>query len=405
MVPKLRRVLCKIVIVLIFVLSAEEAYAQIVESDERAQMNVDEGLSFSKDSLFLLNFRFRMQNRAGLNTLAGDDLRIKDFEMRVRRLRLRFDGFVGNPKLQYYIQLGFSKADLDLESAAIAQPIRDAVLYYFVNDNFYIGFGQSKLPGNRQRVISSGNLQFADRSIANAYLTIDRDFGLFLYKTVPMNGLSLIQLKGVVSTGDGRNASAINSGLAYTGRMEYLPFGTFSNVGDYTEGDLEYEYTPKLSIGMTLSANFQATRTGGQLGPELYEDRDMTSFFIDGMFKYMGWAVLGEYMQRTSPNPITTNTEGDIRLVQVGKGFNTQVSKMINRKMELAARYSRVVPDESIKELQDRIDEAIIGYSWYVNGHRIKLQANFGYKWLEGLYQIDNTSNSFTGMFQVEFGI
>jgi phosphate-selective porin OprO/OprP len=405
MVPKLRRVLCKIVIVLIFVLSAEEAYAQIVESDERAQMNVDEGLSFSKDSLFLLNFRFRMQNRAGLNTLAGDDLRIKDFEMRVRRLRLRFDGFVGNPKLQYYIQLAFSKADLDLESAAIAQPIRDAVLYYFVNDNFYIGFGQSKLPGNRQRVISSGNLQFADRSIANAYLTIDRDFGLFLYKTVPMNGPSLIQLKGVVSTGDGRNASAINSGLAYTGRMEYLPFGTFSNVGDYTEGDLEYEYTPKLSIGMTLSANFQATRTGGQLGPELYEDRDMTSFFIDGMFKYMGWAVLGEYMQRTSPNPITTNAEGDIRLVQVGKGFNTQVSKMINRKMELAARYSRVVPDESIMELQDRIDEAIIGYSWYVNGHRIKLQANFGYKWLEGLYQIDNTSNSFTGMFQVEFGI
>jgi phosphate-selective porin OprO and OprP len=405
MVPKLRRVLCKIVIVLIFVLSAEVAHAQIVESDERAQLNVDEGISFSKDSLFLLNFRFRMQNRAGFNTLSGDDIGIKDFEMRVRRLRLRFDGFVGNPKLQYYIQLAFSKADLDLETTAIAQPIRDAVLYYFVNKNFYIGFGQSKLPGNRQRVISSGNLQFADRSIANAYLTIDRDFGLFLYKTVPMTGPSLIQLKGVISTGDGRNASAINSGLAYTGRVEYLPFGSFSNVGDYTEGDLEFETTPKLSIGVTMSANLQATRTGGQLGPELYESRDMTSLFVDGMFKYMGWAVLGEYMQRTSPNPFTSNDAGDIRLVQVGKGLNTQVSKMINRKMELAVRYARVVPDDSISELQDRIEEALIGYSYYINGHRIKLQANFGYKWLEGLYQIDNTSNSFTGMFQVEFGI
>lgn len=139
--PKLGDVLRKTFIVLIFVLWAGEALAQIVESDERAQMNVDEGLSFSKDSLFLLNFRFRMQNRAGINTLSGDELTVSDFEMRVRRLRLRFDGFVGNPKLQYYIQLAFSKADLDLETTAIAQPIRDAVLYYFVNDNFYVGFG------------------------------------------------------------------------------------------------------------------------------------------------------------------------------------------------------------------------------------------------------------------------
>ncbi|MFD2201908.1 porin [Shivajiella indica] len=392
-------------IILSFMFLAESGLAQVVESDERAQLNVDEGISFSKDSLFLLNFRFRMQNRAGFNTLGGDDLEIKDFEMRVRRLRLRFDGFVGHPKLQYYIQLAFSKADLDLEATAVAQPIRDAILYYFVSDNFYIGFGQSKLPGNRQRVISSGNLQFADRSIANSYFTIDRDFGLFLYNTIPLNGPSLIQLKGVVSTGDGRNASAINNGLAYTGRVEYLPFGAFSNVGDYSEGDLEFEYTPKLSIGTTLSTNIKATRTGGQLGPELYENRNMTSFIVDAMFKYVGWSFLGEYMQRTSPNPITTNDEGDIRFVQVGKGINTQLGRMITRKMELSMRYSKIVPDKSIEDLQDRVDELLIGYSWYINGHRIKLQANFGYKWLEGLYQIDNTGNSFTGMFQVEFGI
>ena len=53
--PKLGGVLRKTFIVLIFVLWAGEALAQIAESDERAQMNVDEGLSFSKDSLFLLN--------------------------------------------------------------------------------------------------------------------------------------------------------------------------------------------------------------------------------------------------------------------------------------------------------------------------------------------------------------
>src|SRR5690606_34645715 len=120
------------------------ANAQLVESDERAILSVDEGINFTKDSLFLMNLRFRMQNRAGFNTLSGDNLEVDRFEMRVRRLRLRFDGYVISPKFQYYIQLAFSKADLNLEDQIIAQPVRDAILYYNFNDNFYVGFGQSK---------------------------------------------------------------------------------------------------------------------------------------------------------------------------------------------------------------------------------------------------------------------
>jgi len=379
--------------------------AQVVESDERALLLVEDGVSFSKDSLFLLNFRFRMQNRAGFNTLEGDDFRVNEFEMRVRRLRLRFDGFVGHPRLQYYIQLAFSKADLDLENALIAQPVRDAIVYYIVNENLYFGFGQSKLPGNRQRVNSSGNLQFADRSTANALFNIDRDFGLFAYKTFPFRNAAQLQFKGALSTGDGRNASAINNGLSYTGRVEYLPFGMFSNNGDYSEGDLEFEPTPKLSIGMTYSANQKANRTGVQLGPNLFEPRDMNSLIIDGVFKYMGWAVLGEYLDRKSPNPFTSNEMGDLRIVQVGWGINTQVSRMLDRKNELALRYSKVTPDAEISQFQDRVDEVLVGFSRYVNGHRIKFQANVGYKWLEGLSRLDNAGNSWTGMFQVEFGI
>src|SRR5690606_10233321 len=212
-------------------LFVKSAHAQYVESDERAILSVDEGINFSKDSLFLMNLRFRMQNRAGFNTISGDDLGVDKFEMRVRRLRLRFDGFVMNPKFQYYIQLAFSHSDLNLEDQDKAQLVRDAILYYTFNDNFYIGFGQSKLPGNRQRVNSSGNLQFADRSIVNSMLTLDRDFGFFGYYTFRMPQ-SILMLKGAVSTGDGRNASAINNGLAYTGRAEFLPFGAFKNSGD-----------------------------------------------------------------------------------------------------------------------------------------------------------------------------
>ncbi|MFD2035261.1 porin [Belliella marina] len=395
------------IVSLFFVISnTNDLYGQTVESDERALLNVDEGIRFSKDSLFLMNLRFRMQNRAGFNSVYnGSDLSVEQFEMRVRRLRLRLDGYVLNPKFQYYIQLAFSKADLDLETGDIAQPIRDAILYYTVNRNLYFGFGQSKLPGNRERVISSGNLQFADRSIANSLFTLDRDFGMFGYYTLRTKGESVFLLKGAVSTGDGRNASAVNNGLSYTGRVEALPFGLFGNSGDYSEGDLEFEVNPKLSIGLTLSENQKAIRTGGQLGAELYQARTLNSLIIDAMFKYRGWAVMSEYMGRSAHDPITTNDSGDVRFVVVGKGMNTHLSKMVSPKSELALRYAFVIPDESISMYLDRVDESLLGFTHYLNGHRIKIQANIGYRWLEGLYQIENSGNSWTGMFQVEFGI
>lgn len=223
-------------LVFLSIIHSPDSFGQTVESDKRALLNVDEGISFAKDSLFLLNLRFRMQNRAGFNTLDGDDFKINEFEMRVRRLGLRFDGYILNPKFQYYIQPGFSKADLDLESQNMAQPVRDAIVYYFAINNLYFGFGQSKLPGNRQRVTSSGNLQFADRSIANAAFTVDRDFGFFGYHTKKMGDNSFFQLKGAITAGEGRKASKTNNGLAYNGRVGYLPLNYLPMMGIIQKG-------------------------------------------------------------------------------------------------------------------------------------------------------------------------
>ncbi|MCZ8133884.1 MAG: porin, partial [Algoriphagus sp.] len=228
------------------------------ESDEKALLEVQNGISISKDSLFKLNLRFRMQNRFGLRSESGDDLSIEQIDFRVRRMRLRLDGYVLNPRIQYYIQLGFSKSDMDLDGGSFAQPIRDAIIYYYLNPNFYVGFGQSKLPGNRERVVSSGNLQFVDRSIANGVFTLDRDFGFFAYYNVPAKGKAQYLLKGAISTGEGRNPSPGDNGLSYTGRIEFLPFGKFKNGGDYSEGDLEFEPKPKLSLALTINSNQNA---------------------------------------------------------------------------------------------------------------------------------------------------
>lgn len=393
-----------VLVSILFVLLNFNAKAQN-ESDERALLEVQNGISISKDSLFKLNLRFRMQNRFGLRSESGEDLSIEQTDFRVRRMRLRLDGYVLNPKIQYYIQLGFSKSDMDLDGGGFAQPIRDAIIYYYLNPNFYVGFGQSKLPGNRERVVSSGNLQFVDRSIANGIFTLDRDFGFFAYYTIPSKGKAQYQLKGAISTGEGRNPSPGDNGLSYTGRFEFLPFGKFKNGGDYSEGDLEFEPKPKLSIALTLNSNQNAVRARGQLGSDLYAKRDQQVLIADAMFKYRGWGVLAEYFQRNSPDPITRNTLVATRVVWIGKGHNVQVSKMVSSKSELALRYAEVRPDEEIKAYESQGDEVALGFSRYLNGHRIKLQGNFGYGWANNEWKLINTSNFWFGTFQVEFGI
>ena len=148
------------------------------ERDDRATILNFKGIQYtSKDSLFYTNFRFRMQNRVGYsNVLDGKDN--GKFDARVRRLRMRMDGYIYSPKISYSVQLAFTRGDQDFDDTGVANIVRDAVMFYNFTDDFYISFGQNKLPGNRQRVNSSGQLQFSDRSLVNSIFTLDRDFGV-----------------------------------------------------------------------------------------------------------------------------------------------------------------------------------------------------------------------------------
>jgi len=375
-----------------------------VESDERPMLKVEDGLGFQKDSVFLVNMRFRMQNRAGyFSTLEGSEE--PGFDARVRRLRLRFDGYMFTRKLAYYIQLSFSRSDQDIIPDLAPNIVRDAMVYYYFTESFYMGFGQSKLPGNRQRVISSGNIQMPDRSIANALYTIDRDFGLFFYKNLSL-GKPKLSLKGAVSSGEGRYAEFSNNGLAYTGRIEFLPLGAFKNLGDYSEGDLEFEPKPKVSIAATYSYNHKAVRRGGQLGDFMSEPLNMSTFIADMMFKWQGWALLGEYFYREIDG---YSTDLDVRLSQLrapaGNAYNIQLSKMISKKDEIIVRQAGNAPFEHLQSYQASYLNRAVGYGRYWNGHRIKAQAFLG---LDDRTATDiqfGYENRWVLMFQMEFGI
>jgi len=393
-----------LILVLLLLISAR-LFSQ-TEVDERAMISFHKGLGFNApDSTFGLNIRLRMQNRVLFNF--EDDFSIEQIEARVSRLRLRFDGYILTTKLTYYLQLSFSRGDQDWDNTGVPNIVRDAMVYYHFNPKFYLGFGQGKLPGNRERIISSGQQQIYDRSNVNANYTLDRDFGLFAYYSDKIGGLHY-NLKGAVSTGDGRNQLLTDNGLMYTGRIELMPLGKFKKDGDFSEGDLEFESTPKISLAAGYSFNQKARRTRGTIGSALYESRDLQALFADIILKYNGWALYTEFINRNTDNSAFTFNVADSSqsaYVVTGRGINTQLSYCFRNYWEIAARYSIVEPDMEIRQNTMLDSYYLIGVNKYLRKHLTKFQGFIGYRTQESYTPSMMNKNNFLLVFQVELGI
>jgi phosphate-selective porin OprO/OprP len=365
----------------------------------------------TQDSAYTLNIRFRMQNRALMNTTSGDDLQPESFEARVRRCRLVFSGHVINPRLSYYLQLSFSRGDMDWsvtdETNQNLSPnvVRDAVIYYKVVPNWQVGIGQTKLPGNRQRVNSSGALQFYDRSLVNALFTTDRDFGVFSTYTIKGNGKFTTLFKTAISTGEGRNSNMSNAGLAYTGRLEFLPFGAFTDGGDYFEGDVMREESPKLNIAGGYMLNDMAVRTGGQLGKDLHGTKTYNLYMADLVFKYRGFCLLSEYMRRDADNPYVVGSDDITRFIPTGDGINNQVSYCFPNMWEIALRQTLVTPHKDVIADFSQAEQYGVGVTKYLNKHKVKAQFNVLYNRERDLDNQRYGNDFYTMVFQLELGI
>lgn len=360
---------------------------------------------------FELNVRFRTQNRVTFESRSADDLALENVEAVPRRLRLRLEGFAGDPRLLYKIQLSFARGDQDWDNTGVPNVVRDAVVIWQQTKGLQFLFGQTKLPGNRQRVVSSGDLQFVDRSIVNATYNIDRDTGAQVHVSQGLWGM-VFNLRGAITYGEGRNggvAPAGNRGVAYTGRAEFLPFGAFTNGGDYFEGDLMREQTPKLSIGATYSTNRDSNRTGGTLGRNLYEPRTINTTFVDFIAKYRGLALYGEYALRTTPkSPVTSLMEGERlleRFVPTGTGWLAQGSYFFADHWELGARYALVKPASAVRRLTNEVAETTGVATYYLQGHKVKFQADVTHHDETALDPGRTAQDRWVGRFQIELGI
>lgn len=303
----------------------------------------------------------------------------------VRRQRLKFSGFAIDKDLRYKLELGFSNRDQgNSRTAAFGSSgsniILDAVIKYYLFDNFDVWVGQTKIPSNRERVISSGDLQFVDRSLLNSNFNIDRDAGVQLrYK---FGSDVIFKPTFAFTSGEGRNITATNpGGYAYTGHIDFLPFGEFeSKKGDYISSDLNHSEDHKLSIGATYSFNDGTNRQGGQIGSFVYDTsgnlvaNDMTSLFIDLQYKYQGISVMAEYVDKK----VDENMSDITKQFLTGNSLNIQMGYLFRNYWEVSGRYTQIEPDTDFSAVKN-LKEYTFGVSKYLKGHKLKVQSDISY--------------------------
>lgn len=312
----------------------------------------------------------------------------------VRRARLKFNGFAYTPKLKYKLELGLSNRDISGASGFTSNAPRyilDAVVMWNFYENFELWVGQTKLPGNIERVISSGNLQQVDRSLLNSRFNIDRDLGIQLRHHFNLSENFLVREKLAISQGEGRNVTTGNlGGHQYTARLELLPFGKFESKGEYSGSDHKREATPKLMVAATYDSNQNAVKNRSNQGSYMNNDAgfyetNINTFFLDAMFKYNGFSLMGEYANRDAKDPLAKNSDGTLTgdEVQVGDAFNLQAGYLFPSNWEVSGRYTDINLDQDITGRNPET-QYTLGLSKFIVGHKLKVQTDLSYLSVDG---------------------
>lgn len=361
---------------------------------------------YSKDSSFAMNFGLRFQNLISNEWNVNDDdlgdIGSHQSNFLIRRARLKWAGYAFTPKLKYKVELGLSNRDMSggdsPEYSNASRMILDSWLEWNFAGNFSIWAGQGKMHGNRERLVSSANLQFVDRSRLNSRYTLDRDVGLMLKHHFKIGDNFIVREVVSFAQGEGRNVTSSNpGGYASTFKVEILPFGKFQSKGDYKGGDLKRESKPKLAIAAAYDINNNAIRERGQKGSYIqdmngaYVGKTLNTFFADMMFKYKGFSLMAEFANRQSADgdqDVYDDSSNVIGTYYTGQALNVQVGYLLKSNYEFALRLTSNRPEGGVANE----NEYGIAFSKYFVGHKLKIQTDIHYR-QKYLYETTPTTN------------
>lgn len=339
----------------------------------------------SADDKFQLRIRVRVQmlytyvHDENLGPNEGDEPEANLNDFRLRRARFIFQGTFFGKHNQYKLEIDPLRRD---------NVVLDYYLDFTKNRDIQVRVGQYKISSNRQRVISSGNLQMVDRSQVNSEFSLDRDMGIDI-RSRDFLGLNKMRYVLGVTTGNGlNNPQFTDFAMVYLVRVEYLPMGIFR---DYSEVDFE-RTKPRLSIGATYSFFDNANQSRGMVGVPFADGgtADYHFVYVDALFKARGFFAFTEFAFRTGQRKIGDITPSDPDYdpelptdPRNGLGWMLQAGYLVpNTRFEFAARGALI--QASSKRAPTSLNDSYgttFSLSYYFARHPFKIQADVSQLW------------------------
>ncbi len=331
------------------------------------------GITFSGKDGHAMTIRGYLQPFAEMKdyTEEGNDALLVRYRM--RRARLRIQGEALQSRLEYRVQFDLSGTPEVEDGNSLF--LLDAFVTYNITRRIDVTFGQRSSPAD-VRLLNSHTLMLPERSrVVSAFSTI-REFGIFSSGRFAVGGGQYLRPYLTITTGDGGNVlTRDRGGIKLGGRLDYLPFGLFTNQGQFAEVDMVRERSPKLVLGLVYSVNYgMSSRRGRESGTILYLDANSNEslpnyykFGVDLLFKYKGLSVLADYVYAngTVPDDIVYRVRNDGSIantflvdgvqdvenyvkgrMMLGHGFHLQAGYLFKSGLSVAGRYTHLIPLE-----------------------------------------------------------
>jgi len=327
----------------------------------------------SRDGNFLIQIQPRVQIRGAYpwdqNPVTYEDLGAEDqYVIKVNRARLKIGGHAYRPWLAYFFEYELASSNM-LDFRVMVERYK----------GLRLKAGQWKVHYNRERVISSGQQEMADRSLINRAFTIDRQQGLSLYGRLSGGGAADVSYWASVFTGTGRGARENDDEhLMWMGRLQWNPFG---RVLAFTGSDIARRAKPEGLIALAAVTNrspyTRFSQDGGGQLPGFNEGQPgqyrVNQMMVETAFMYGGLSWQQElHWKRVNDlvNAAATTMIGNY--AQVGY-FLSEAIPAVPKQLELALRHAIYDPNTDVAD--DHQQELSFAANWFFRGHLNKLTA------------------------------
>ncbi|HSC86570.1 MAG TPA: porin [Polyangiaceae bacterium] len=371
--------------------SASPASADVASSSgPKLEGKPGSGVTADFGDSFSLNLKARMQLRYQLDAAPPDTSgeRALTQSVSVGTARLYIGGHAFSRDFTYLVQLALAARDY---RDGATSPVYDAYVDYKWQRDVSFKLGQYFVPFDRLRTVREFALQISERPRVVQELTLDRDVGITIYSDHFLGAKSPVAYRVGAFGGGGMNLSAGKTpGMLGVARVELRPLGS---IDDDQEGDLERRERPGLAFGIAGAANWGTNRQRSTTGA-IYQ-AGVTDYYqgaTDVVFKWLGFAAEAEFVVREASTDLIVSSDPTIadQPTQSGYGWVTQASYCFPFHLELSGRFSELYAMDGtdpafVTSVANTGQEVAGGISYYLNGHKMKIQADYVARMPSGL--------------------